>query len=137
MEVWEPGQGQRLLPPYPSRGYRTLSHEYTGTTPQQPGVDIIGLCDMVGKWRPGLLWLLFAAKTMTLFLARDFETLLLLVLLMVMLVLPAVLTGDGGPRFRLPFKHFLVIFGFSVLFKARKQPKTALQTQLYGFCIYQ
>jgi hypothetical protein len=31
----------------------------------------------------------------------------------------------------------VVIFGFSVLFKARKQPKTALQTRLYGFCIYQ
>jgi hypothetical protein len=67
-----------------------------------------------------LLWLLFAAKTMALLQTRDFETLLLLGLLMVMLILPAVLTGDGGSRFRLPFEHFLVIFGFSVLFKAQK-----------------
>ena len=72
-----------------------------------------------------LLWLLFAAKTMALLRTRDFETLLLLGLLVVMLILPAILTGDGGSRFRLPFEHFLVVFGFSVLFRVREYPKIA------------
>jgi hypothetical protein len=62
------------------------------------------------------LWLLFIRKVVDLFLQKDFKTLLLIFILFTMFIVPAILTGDGGGRFRLPFEHILLIFGLSTLF---------------------
>jgi hypothetical protein len=62
------------------------------------------------------LWILFLRKVVNLFLNKDYKTLLLICILFTMFIIPAILTGDGGGRFRLPFEHILIIFGLSTLF---------------------
>ncbi len=51
---------------------------------------------------------------------KDFETVLLLGVLLLMFIVPAILTGDGGTRFRIPFEHFLFIYAGDAFFKLVK-----------------
>ncbi len=60
-----------------------------------------------------LLWFLFLVKFLALMKAQDYETTAILVILFGMFIIPALLTGDGGSRLRLPFEHVLFIFGIS------------------------
>ncbi|MCX6325272.1 MAG: hypothetical protein NT144_01275 [Bacteroidia bacterium] len=74
-----------------------------------------------------ILWWLFLLKLFNLWKNKDYETLLILFILFVMFLIPAILTGDGGSRFRLPFEHILFIFGFSTIFN-----RTAHNSSLPG-----
>ena len=56
-----------------------------------------------------LIWILFFYNLILFLINRDFETFLVVGLLFIMFIVPAVLTGDGGTRFRLPFEHVLFI----------------------------
>lgn len=69
-----------------------------------------------------ILWALFFLKLILLLREKDYSTFVLIVALFIMFIIPAVLTGDGGGRFRLPFEHILIIFGMS-LFSKRKPLK--------------
>ena len=60
-----------------------------------------------------LLWVLFFLKLIMLLRKKDYETILVVLLLFIMIIIPGLLTGDGGSRFRLPFEHILFIFGLS------------------------
>lgn len=64
-----------------------------------------------------VLWSLFFLKLIYLFKNKDYETLFMVILLFIMFIVPAVLTGDGGGRFRLPFEHILFMYGLSFLFE--------------------
>lgn len=63
-----------------------------------------------------ILWCLFFMKLAALWKQKDYETILIVFILFIMFMVPAILTGDGGGRFRLPFEHILFIFGLSIIF---------------------
>jgi len=69
-----------------------------------------------------ILWGLFLLKLVDLLKSKDFETLCIIFILFLMFMVPAILTGDGGGRFRLPFEHILFIFGLSMCF-GKDRPK--------------
>ena len=62
-----------------------------------------------------ILWSLFLLKLINLWKLKDYETIFIIFILFVMFMVPAILTGDGGSRFRLPFEHILFIFGLSMI----------------------
>jgi hypothetical protein len=71
-----------------------------------------------------LFWTLFFLKIIDLLRNRDFKLLFIISILMLMFIVPAILTGDGGARFRLPFEHILFIFGLDKLFEIKKSQST-------------
>jgi hypothetical protein len=73
---------------------------------------IFALCYLV-------LWGLFFWNLLLSF-HNDFETVLLLGVLLLMFIVPAILTGDGGSRLRIPFEHFLFIYAADALFRLLK-----------------
>lgn len=48
---------------------------------------------------------------------KDYITVVLLLFIMVMFLVPAILTGDGGSRFRLPIEHFLFIYALDSFYR--------------------
>ena len=56
----------------------------------------------------------FANKMYLLLVAKDYSTFLMIMGMFVMFIIPAILTGGGGARLRLPFEHILFIYGLSV-----------------------
>jgi len=60
-----------------------------------------------------ILWMMFGLECIHLLQQKNFAVLLLIALLFGMFMVPGILVGDGGSRFRLPFEHVLTIFGFS------------------------
>ncbi len=71
-----------------------------------------------------LLWLLFFLKIIDLLRNSDFKLLFIISILILMFIVPAILTGDGGARFRLPFEHILFIFGLTKLFEIKNSQIT-------------
>jgi hypothetical protein len=69
-----------------------------------------------------LLWVLFFMNMLFLLKKKDYETFIVVILLFIMFIIPGLLIGDGGSRFRLTFEHILFIYGLSVIFNAK--PKT-------------
>jgi hypothetical protein len=61
------------------------------------------------------LWSLFLLKLINLWKQKDYETIFIIFILFIMFMVPAILTGDGGSRFRLPFEHILFIFSLSMI----------------------
>jgi hypothetical protein len=60
-----------------------------------------------------ILWAIFGLKLVEMIQTKKFELLVIVLILGVMFMIPGILTGDGGSRFRLPFEHILFIFAFS------------------------
>lgn len=76
-----------------------------------------------------ILWSLFFLKLIYLWKKKDYKTLLIILTLFIMFMVPAILTGDGGGRFRLPFEHILFIFGLSTIFSKNGIQSSGLPCQ--------
>jgi hypothetical protein len=71
-----------------------------------------------------VLWIFFFWSLCSYFLKKDYATVFMIGTTFIMFIVPSILTGDGGGRFRLPFENILFIYSIQMILQKFKYKKT-------------